>query len=182
MRQAVRPNHEDARSRDVEAEDAVLLHQLRHRDPARARALLAMPSSHRTAAMKHSPLPPRRKPLARVQMRQGSTLKASSKTLPKESPRTKATRPERRATREEVFERDGYACQLAVRLQAHPTFPAHECHPPLTVQHVVKASQGGPYTLDNLVAVCWAGNCFWIEQHRSEAAILGLHKDARRLA
>lgn len=47
-----------------------------------------------------------------VRMRQGSSLPASSKPLPKESPRTKAARPKRRATVEETKARDR-VCQAA---------------------------------------------------------------------
>lgn len=131
--------------------------------------------------MKRSALS-RRSPLKAkgVKLAQGSTLKASRKPIPKQSPKVKADRPRRQEVRAEVFERDGYVCQLALRLQAHPEMPAHACQGPLTVQHVKKAAQGGPYEAANLESVCWAGNVFWIEQHRREAAILGLHRDARR--
>lgn len=46
--------------------------------------------------------------------------------------------------REAVFERDG-ACRLR---------GVGECFGPLTPHHVRKASQGGEYSVDNLVALC----------------------------
>jgi len=50
--------------------------------------------------------------------------------------------------RERVFARDGYRC----RLQA--VEGAGRCFGGITPHHVVKASQGGAYTVDNLVTLC----------------------------
>jgi 5-methylcytosine-specific restriction endonuclease McrA len=50
--------------------------------------------------------------------------------------------------REAVFARDGHQCRLAGVEGAGP------CWGPLTVHHVVKASQGGLYEVGNLVSLC----------------------------
>ena len=85
------------------------------------------------------------------------------------SARTRARIPERQAVRARVFERDG-GCVLR-RLD-----PSHRCMGALTFQHVKKASQGGEYSEDNGVALCWWANAIWVEQNRAEAEALGLHK------
>jgi 5-methylcytosine-specific restriction endonuclease McrA len=71
----------------------------------------------------------------------------------------------RRSVREAVFERDG-GCLLA-RLDWH------RCGGPLTVHHLQKASQGGEYSIDNLVALCAVGND-WVEDNPEQAWIHGL--------
>jgi 5-methylcytosine-specific restriction endonuclease McrA len=54
----------------------------------------------------------------------------------------------RRETRAAVFERDRYRCQLA-------GLPgAGHCFGGLTPHHRLKASQGGAYSLENLVTAC----------------------------
>lgn len=54
----------------------------------------------------------------------------------------------RRRIRARVFERDQYRCQLA------GLAGAGECFGGLTVHHRLKASQGGAYSLENLVTAC----------------------------
>lgn len=56
-----------------------------------------------------------------------------------------------RATREEVFARDGWRCRLLA-------VDGHRCYGPLTFHHRRKAGQGGGYTLTNGAAVCATGN------------------------
>lgn len=77
-------------------------------------------------------------------------------------------RPLRAEVRSLVFERDG-ECVLR-RLVVD-----HRCLGPLTPHHIVKEGQGGPYTLENLVAVCAWGNG-WLETQRPLARELGLEK------
>lgn len=60
-----------------------------------------------------------------------------------------AERRDRDAIRDAVFERDGYRCRLG-----HYS----PCYGPLTPHHRRKASQGGTYTLENLVALCASHN------------------------
>lgn len=62
--------------------------------------------------------------------------------------------PLRAAVREEVFERDGYVCQLAAYRDQ-----AGSCFGPLTLHHKKKASQGGAYSVANGVALCSSHNC-----------------------
>lgn len=81
--------------------------------------------------MKRSPMPPRSKPMKRVAMKAGR----------------KGLTDEQRAIRQAVFDRDGH-CQLRGVEGAGP------CFGPLTPHHKRKASQGGKYTLDELVALC----------------------------
>jgi 5-methylcytosine-specific restriction endonuclease McrA len=47
-----------------------------------------------------------------------------------------------------VFARDGYRCQIAKIPDAGP------CFGELTYHHILKASQGGAYTLDNGLTAC----------------------------
>lgn len=54
--------------------------------------------------------------------------------------------------RESVFARDGHRCQIA-KIDG-----AGECFGPLTYHHVLKASQGGAYTVANGLTACAAHN------------------------
>jgi 5-methylcytosine-specific restriction endonuclease McrA len=51
-----------------------------------------------------------------------------------------------------VFARDDWRCRL------HGFTLAGACFGPLTPHHVVKSSQGGAYSLDNLVTLCSSHN------------------------
>lgn len=59
--------------------------------------------------------------------------------------------PAQRATRAEVYARDGQ-CMIAARLDVGP------CRGHETPHHRRKASQGGAYSLANLVAACSVHN------------------------
>lgn len=65
------------------------------------------------------------------------------------SARRRNERDERRAVRDEVYGRDGYACQVAARVE-----DPGRCYGPITPHHRRKASQQGAYTAANLVTVC----------------------------
>lgn len=137
--------------------------------------------------------PPERKtPLARSQMQRKrvpnatqiankrSTFAQSGSHLSREVPLNQRSRQReaadkaKRPIREAVFRRDG-GCVL----QRHVR---HACFGGLTVHHIVKESQGGPYTLENLVALCAWANCTWVEQNREEARTYGLHRDSWEVA
>lgn len=65
------------------------------------------------------------------------------------SARRRNERDERRAVRDEVYGRDGYACQVAARVE-----DPGRCYGPMTPHHRRKAGQQGAYTAANLVTVC----------------------------
>lgn len=68
-----------------------------------------------------------------------------------------------------VFARDGHRCQFP-----HDRWPYDlPCSRHLTVHHLVKASQGGAYQIDNLLSLCPYGNSA-IEDHPLIARRLGL--------
>lgn len=90
----------------------------------------------------------------------------SRKPLPAMSTARRAGTAERAAVRRAVFERDRWACQLKDRTP-------NDCHGVLTVHHLRKASAGGPYTADNLVALC-AGCNVWVEDNPAAARKLGM--------
>jgi 5-methylcytosine-specific restriction endonuclease McrA len=54
----------------------------------------------------------------------------------------------RAVIRGEVFQRDGFRCELDGFLGAG------RCFGPLTPHHVIKASQGGAYSVENLRTLC----------------------------
>jgi 5-methylcytosine-specific restriction endonuclease McrA len=102
------------------------------------------------------------------------------------SAKTKVRQAERAEIRERVFARDGHRCRLdpagyaesigrlmAVGLIPEPRTGVPACHGALTPHHLLKASQGGAYTLDNLVTLCSMHNC-WVEDHPAQARDLGL--------
>ncbi|HJV08638.1 MAG TPA: HNH endonuclease signature motif containing protein, partial [Acidimicrobiales bacterium] len=62
--------------------------------------------------------------------------------------RADARRRGQDAIRAQVFDRDAYRCQL------RDVAGAGRCYGPLTPHHRRKASQGGGYTLANLVTLC----------------------------
>lgn len=70
--------------------------------------------------------------------------------------------------RRAVFDRDGWTC----RLKDTTDVLAHSCSG-LTVHHLLKASQGGEYTEENLVTLCSVANDL-IEDHPQRAWELGL--------
>ena len=75
--------------------------------------------------------------------------------------------PERREVWKRVFDRDGGRCRVA------PFLPDNPCHGELHPHHLLKASQGGEYTDDNLLTCCDHHNT-WIEDNPREAEALGL--------
>ncbi|MDE1904863.1 MAG: hypothetical protein KGH75_00245 [Rhodospirillales bacterium] len=93
------------------------------------------------------------------------------KRLNPRSAKTIAAVPERDEVREAVFARDGRRCRLA------PFFPDTPCGGRLTYHHVVKAGQGGAYTVENGITACVIHNDY-IEDHPDEAKALGLTKTA----
>ncbi len=66
--------------------------------------------------------------------------------LSAKSKRKDEARADELIEREFVFARDGHRCRAAGMWD--------RCAGPLTPHHVLKASQGGPYHRDNLVALC----------------------------
>lgn len=83
------------------------------------------------------------------------------------SKKRRASLGERERVRLEVFQRDG-GCQLAWAVSAIPA-----CAGPLTVHHLLKASQGGPYHPENLVVLCAFHNG-WVEDNPKHAYEFGL--------
>ena len=72
----------------------------------------------------------------------------------------------RAAVRAEVFERDGWRCQIQPLV-------GDRCFGPLTPHHLKKASQGGAYTAENFTSACAYHNV-WVEDHPVRAKELGL--------
>lgn len=109
--------------------------------------------------MKRTPLH-RKTPLRRTgRLRSGGMLQVRRRT-----PQEFADRVRIRAT---VYARDGERC----RLDGHE---GHECQSSLlTVHHLLKASQGGPYSVDNLVTLCAEAND-WVEDNPDAAHSVGL--------
>jgi 5-methylcytosine-specific restriction endonuclease McrA len=66
------------------------------------------------------------------------------------SRKRRAELPERAKVRDEVFARDGHAC----RLQHFPESLVPPCFGHLTPHHRRRASQGGGYTMANLISAC----------------------------
>lgn len=91
----------------------------------------------------------RRQPLRRGKALQTRSTLARGKRLNPQSAKTRNLRDEHRAIREQVFARDGWVCQVRLRVEG-----AGRCFGVLTPHHVVKAGQGGTYTMDNLVSCC----------------------------
>jgi hypothetical protein len=94
--------------------------------------------------------------------------RARSKRINPISAKRAAGTSDRAAEREAAFDRDGWLCRLAsTYAQSGPCFGV------LTPHHLVKASQGGPYQRENLVALCAYHNG-WVEDHPTQARALGL--------
>lgn len=70
-----------------------------------------------------------------------------------------------------VFARDGFRCQAA-------GLDFGECFGSLTPHHLLKASQGGRYTVDNLLTLCSAHNDR-VEDYPLRARQLGLVRKSR---
>lgn len=73
----------------------------------------------------------------------------------------------RRLVWEKVLERDG-GCRFP-----HDQVPDLPCMGGMSPHHLLKSSQGGQYTMDNLITLCVASNG-WIEDHPRRATELGL--------
>lgn len=110
-------------------------------------------------------------------------LRRTSRLAPISKKRAAGTE-DRRAIRERVYARDGWRCRLLASVGATyfsvnedglrgPYEKVPPCFGPLTPHHLLKASAGGPYTLDNLVTLC-AGHNTWVEDHPATATALGL--------
>lgn len=82
------------------------------------------------------------------------------------SAKREATREQRDAVREFVFRRDGGCVCAGVPEMGR-------CEGPLTPHHLRKASAGGEYQPNNLVALCARMNR-WVEDHPDLAWELGL--------
>jgi hypothetical protein len=78
---------------------------------------------------------------------------------------------ERRAVREQVFERDGHMCVLKPLVADGSVPPCRGKRE--TFHHLEKASAGGDYTVENGVTLC-AGHQVFVEDHPAEATGLGL--------
>jgi len=83
----------------------------------------------------------------RVALKRGQPLRSKRRLKPV-SDKRRSEMGGRAAVRAEVFARDGHRCRLAGVEGAGPCFGR------LTPHHLRKASAGGAYTLDNLVALC----------------------------
>lgn len=105
--------------------------------------------------MKRTPLASSRTPMRRGQLSPRST-------------RTIEAAPEHAEIRLAVFDRDGFRCLLTGRRDVP------RCFGHLTVHHLLKAGQGGAYTLDGLVTLCSSHNDGFVEDHPLAAWALGL--------
>jgi len=83
------------------------------------------------------------------------------------SERRVAVRDERAEIRGAVFARDGGRCRLAGSLLG-------DCLGPLTVHHLWKDGQGGPYLPVNLLTLCAGHNDGVEPMDRADAVALGL--------
>lgn len=83
------------------------------------------------------------------------------------SKKRSALRGARAAVCAALFDRDDHRCQMPTTTNAGP------CYGPLTPHHLVKAGQGGSYTLDNLVTLCAFHND-WVEDNPDLAVSAGL--------
>lgn len=84
----------------------------------------------------------------RTPLRRRKGLTRSGRVNPVSAKR-RAGQADRAAVRDAVFRRDGYACQVAALVP-----DVGRCFGGLTPHHRRKASQGGGYTVENIVAVC----------------------------
>ncbi|MDE2096428.1 MAG: HNH endonuclease [Patescibacteria group bacterium] len=111
-----------------------------------------------------------------------SALKPSDKPLKRTgrlnpmSAKRRAQAKSRAEIREAVFARDK-VCQWPVSYGGQFGFAlcASKCFGPLTPHHLLKASQGGQYSMENLVALCARHNQE-VEDHPMMARALGLVK------
>lgn len=113
------------------------------------------------------------------------------KRLPAQSKKRAATVDDRRAVREIVYARDNWTCRLAGRVGdlIVPINPRGEqigcevalppCGGPLTPHHLQKASDLGPYTVDNLMTLCARHNS-WVEDVPWAALALNLVRRSHR--
>jgi hypothetical protein len=76
-------------------------------------------------------------------------MKRSGRGMRARSAKRVAARADEMEVTETCFRRDGYRCQLVGLV------PGHNCYGTvLTPHHLRKQSQGGTWTLDNLLSVC----------------------------
>lgn len=97
--------------------------------------------------------------------------KAKRKRVKPVSSRRLAEREARDEIRAAVFARDRWRCRLEDTHRTDRRVPT--CRGVLTPHHVLKASQGGGYTEDNLISLC-AGHNTWVEDAPNVAHELGL--------
>ena len=98
----------------------------------------------------------------------GSSLKRSGGLAPMSDAR-RAQLPARAVVRAAVFERDNHQCRIAPLL----TGEWSRCFGRLTAHHLKKESQGGNYTMGNLISACVFHND-WVEDQPELARQLGL--------
>lgn len=95
-----------------------------------------------------------------------SGLQRSGRIKPRSEAR-KAAAAERAKIWGQVALRDNFSCRIA------PLVPDVACFGRLTPHHLRKASQGGEFTPDNLIAACQFHND-WVETEPARARALGL--------
>ncbi len=123
--------------------------------------------------MKRSPLPRRQTPLARAT---GDLIRRTR--LKPVSAKRQREALGRAAVRAAVFERDEWTCRLGwsaqvIRMTTEATRRFPHCYGPLTPHHLLKTTQGGRYTEENLVSLCATHND-WVEQEPLVAWRMGL--------
>jgi hypothetical protein len=95
-----------------------------------------------------------------------TALKRGTTRLKPISDAKRAQRPAKNAVTRQVFERDGYRCQIAPLVE-------EPCFGRLTPHHLKKEGQGGEHSMSNLIAACVFHND-WVEDHPIKAKALGL--------
>lgn len=114
----------------------------------------------------------RRTPLKRTGgLKRSGALKARKRLAPS-SPQRRAQAEAMADVRSRVFARDHRQCVLAGQ-SVRSDIRLPWCRGPLTVHHLLKAGQGGPYSECNLVTLC-AGHNGWVEDEPLLAHHLGL--------
>lgn len=106
---------------------------------------------------------------------QSSGTPARGTPLKQQSNKKAAERREREPIRQAVLERDGHRCQMqkVVDRSTELHDVAGRCYGRLEVHHLDKESQGGAYTLTNLLTLCATHN-LWVENNPTVAHRLGL--------
>jgi 5-methylcytosine-specific restriction endonuclease McrA len=116
--------------------------------------------------MKRSPMPPRKTPLKRSAPLKQSSAPSAGETSLRRSPIKRRANGVDPTVRDAVFARDR-GC-VGFRL-----VPEARCWGPLDPHHVLRRSQGGLDTLDNLVTLCRACHS-WVHEHPAASIERGL--------